>query len=308
MVQRAFAELTDAGVLKKTGEGLVEFIKDYDSWTFKGEPRLTAKEGKACVIAPAEISGFLRGSRLKECTGSATPPVSEALQGGVPEALHNCTGSATPPVPEALHPSNENPSYKARARAHAELETKRDRETLIGDDLRGRDAKHETEANLSPPQPRPEPVPMLSPRCPDYLTPERSIVPVQEGEHKQDQVWAESYWRRLFTICNANKVLTGWFERQEWYPAAVWEEVLVRAARDGIKLNSVRWLETTAADVAANGARPTPVKPDSARPDMIPMKPRFESFQDIAEREAAERKRLILDAFASADAKNRGQS
>lgn len=104
-ISKAIASLTESGVLEKV-EGGHRFIKDYELWTWQGNPRFTPEEVR---LFQSEGKHPRNAKADKACSESVTEGVADRLQGcsgsatgGVTESLHGCSGLVTGGVTESL--------------------------------------------------------------------------------------------------------------------------------------------------------------------------------------------------------------
>jgi hypothetical protein len=78
-VMRGITELVDSGVLARSADGAYKFIKDYESWTYKGARRLSEAEVVYCHSAPRIALSYMHTPTQNALPNEVThqqPPVT----------------------------------------------------------------------------------------------------------------------------------------------------------------------------------------------------------------------------------------
>jgi hypothetical protein len=89
-VMRGITELVGSGVLIRRPDGLYRFIKDYESWTYKGAPRLSPMEVCYCKHAPKTASSYIHPQKQNLLPNEVTHQQSHVT------SLGNETGGLLP--------------------------------------------------------------------------------------------------------------------------------------------------------------------------------------------------------------------
>lgn len=275
LVRRGLAELEHAGVLARTDEGRFRFVKDYESWTSKGEPILTKAECKKCRLAPHQIGSIL---------GSSTPVSREKIvtrkrRSSVTKSSQACDQIVTEqnPICDQIVTTSVTKSSQAHiGTGRAEFKLRETKERQITTTTACEESGDDDEAAKQ------RAIEFQRRPCPPYFTPEESPLSIQHGKHHHDQVWAASFWRKLWALNPIQSLLSGWYEVQRWHSAEVWDAALAECARRGVKVNGYKYLAGIAGDIERDGIPAPPFKPIGTDGASSPRAPR-ESF---AERDA----------------------
>jgi hypothetical protein len=101
IVSRAILDLIKCGVLKREPDGRYAFIKDYESWTKNGKPRLSRKEIIYVAQAPFLARSYWEQNGIQEDTMGIQPDtvtVSKEIPNGIQIDTQTGPPLCTPPI------------------------------------------------------------------------------------------------------------------------------------------------------------------------------------------------------------------
>lgn len=236
-VSRAIKELVDSGVLVRLGDGTYRFIKDYESWTRKGEPRLTQTELGYCRSARDSALAYVGSGRPKSAPSdrnnlgnTSTEDRNSFVTGGVPESLRDRNSLGTESVPESLR--SEAPPYR---NAGAELKKREEEKTTQEnvDVLKFGSLKEES--------------------CPAYPEGDGGMWDISPGKFTMPEKQARAIFRMIWNGWSEPKLCFEFYQYQRHYSDAVWIAALRKAKAQGKAFRSINYILTIATDYQANG-------------------------------------------------------
>lgn len=236
---RSIKELMDSGALAKIGECEYGFIKDYGKWTKNGRIRLSEKEMEQALKASERAMSYKQTSVV-----SSDNEHKPNQQKSVVSSDNNASSVQTTKA-SSIHTTDRCPSSQFIQPVVVSSDNGTEIERAHGFETA------ETKSSAAPHGDAPK-------KKPEYPDPDRYPLIIMTGPQPIPDSEARAIWDLLWHTWQDERLCNEFFEHQRFHESASWREAIRVTKRRGATPRTIRYLETIAADVDANGPKPDP--------------------------------------------------
>jgi hypothetical protein len=241
-VSRAILDLIKCSVLRREPDGRYTFLKDYESWTKNGKPRLSRKEIIYVAQAPFLARSYWEQNGIQEDTMGIQPDtvtVSTEIPNGIQIDTQTGPPLCTPPI------QFENGELKQRSAAEQEPIQRDTTDTA------------NAETTILPSVPAGPPEDRFKPEYPG----DRRLLDIGAGSHEMPDATARAIFDRIWRTWGNAKVCNQFYSQQRLHDCEIWNRAIQALIEDGKQPGSIQLVHLRACDLevarpSSNGQHP----------------------------------------------------